>query len=402
VAVGRAFVWNRMPTAHRHPWIPRVLAVVATVVAVLLGSHLTARSAADLQSQISAKRSAAGSLQSDIAADTARIGTTTNGLRDAQQRLASVQAKLDTRVAELTEVQGSLLSARDHLVDLENRLQQATTALSANLVANYEGSQPDLVSVILQSHGFGDLLEQVSFLRRIAHQDSDVVATTRTARAEVSREATTLAALEARDRSLADQVLKQRNEVAALKAALLKRQIAELAARAHTADQLDALNKSLKSLEARAAAQAARAAATGNVDVGGIAVDTGGMVQPPPGAPAAVANVIAAGNAIATLPYIYGGGHASFHADGYDCSGSVSYALAAAGLVSSPMVSGDFESWGDPGPGRWITIYANADHVWMTVAGWRFDTVALAESGTRWARGGGEFSDMVVVHPPGL
>jgi peptidoglycan hydrolase CwlO-like protein len=391
-----------MPTAQRYPWIPRALAVVAAVAAALLGSHLTARSAADLQTQISAKRSAAGSLQSAIAADTARIKMTTNGLQDAQQRLASVQAKLNTRVAELTGVQGSLLSARDHLVDLENRLQQATTALSANLVANYEGSQPDLVSLILQSHGFGDLLEQVSFLKRIAHQDSNVVGTTRTARAEVSREATTLAALEARDRLLADLVLKQRNQVAALKAALLNRQIAELGARAHTADQLDALNASLKSLEARAAAQAARAAATGNVDVGGIAVDTGGMVQPPPGAPAAVAQVIAAGNAIATLPYIFGGGHASFHADGYDCSGSVSYALAAAGLVSSPMVSGDFENWGDPGPGRWITIYANAGHVWMTVAGWRFDTVALAESGTRWARGGGEFSDMVVVHPPGL
>jgi hypothetical protein len=126
------------------------------------------------------------------------------------------------------------------------------------------------------------------------------------------------------------------------------------------------------------------------------------MVQPPAGAPPAVAQVIAAGNAIATLPYVYGGGHASFHADGYDCSGSVSYALAAAGLVSAPMVSGDFESWGDPGPGRWITVYANADHVWMTVAGWRFDTVAQAEGGTRWAQGGGEFDGFVVRHPPGL
>jgi hypothetical protein len=155
-------------------------------------------------------------------------------------------------------------------------------------------------------------------------------------------------------------------------------------------------------MEKRAAEAATRAAATGNANVSGIAVNTAGMVQPPAGAPEAVRQVIAAGNAIATLPYIYGGGHASFHADGYDCSGSVSYALAAAGLVSSPMVSGGFESWGEPGPGKWITIYANAGHVWMEVAGWRFDTVALAESGTRWARGGGEFSGFVVVHPAGL
>jgi hypothetical protein len=166
--------------------------------------------------------------------------------------------------------------------------------------------------------------------------------------------------------------------------------------------RLAALKDRVSHLEAKAAAQAAAAAASGNANVGGIAINTGGMVQPSPGAPAAVREVIAAGNAIATLPYIYGGGHASFHADGYDCSGSVSYALAAAGLVTSPMVSGAFESWGDPGPGRWITVYANAGHVWMEVAGWRFDTVALAEGGTRWSQGGGEFSGFVVRHPPGL
>ena len=118
------------------------------------------------------------------------------------------------------------------------------------------------------------------------------------------------------------------------------------------------------------------------------------MVQPPPGAPAAVAQMIAAGNAIATLPYIWGGGHGSFISPGYDCSGSVSYVLAAAGLLSSPEISGEFESYGDPGPGQWVTIYANAGHVWMTIAGWRFDTVALAEDGTRWSQGGGEYGGL--------
>jgi hypothetical protein len=112
--------------------------------------------------------------------------------------------------------------------------------------------------------------------------------------------------------------------------------------------------------------------------------------------------MIAAGNAIATLPYIWGGGHGSFVSPGYDCSGSVSYVLAAAGLLSSPEVSGDFESYGDPGPGQWVTIYANAGHVWISIAGWRFDTVALAEAGTRWSQGGGEYAGFVVRHPPGL
>jgi cell wall-associated NlpC family hydrolase len=246
-------------------------------------------------------------------------------------------------------------------------------------------------------------------MQRVANQDSTVVGLTRAARAEVSREATRLAGLEAKDRTLANQVLERRNQAAALQAALLHHQVAEMAKRSGVDAQLAGVNSHLGRLQAelnaeekRAAEQATQAAATGNANVGGLAVDTGGMVQPPAGAPEAVKQIIAAGNAIATLPYIYGGGHASFHADGYDCSGSVSYALAAAGLVSSPMVSGDFESWGDAGPGRWVTIYANAGHVWMTVAGWRFDTVALAESGTRWAQGGGEFSGFIVRHPPGL
>jgi peptidoglycan hydrolase CwlO-like protein len=391
-----------MPFASKHPWTVRALIATSAVCAALLGSGLTSSSAGDLQSQISAGQSAASSLQSQIAADTAQIRTTTNGLDNARRQLDSIQGQLTAREARLRAVQTQLLAAQTHLLDLENRLRTASSALAANLVANYEGGTPDLMTVLLSAHGFSDLLEQVSFLQRVGHQDATVVASTRAARTAVERQAKLLATLETRDRTLATQILAQRNQVAALEAAMLSRQIGELNARASKTSQLQGLNSKLKTLEAKAAAQAQAAAATGNAAVGGIAVNTGGMVQPPPGAPAAVAEVIAAGNAIATLPYIYGGGHASFHADDYDCSGSVSYALAAAGLVSAPMVSGQFESWGDPGPGRWITIYANAGHVWMEVAGWRFDTVALAESGTRWAQGGGEFSGFVVRHPPGL
>jgi cell wall-associated NlpC family hydrolase len=371
-------------------------------VAALFGTALTGRSQGDLQTQISATQSAASSLRSEIASDSRQIAATSDGLQQARARLSAIQSALDQRVDELKTVQSSLIAARDHLVDLENRLHVATTALAANLVASYEGAQPDLMTVILNSHGFGNLLENMSFMARVAHQDSRIVGLTRTARAAVAKQATQLESLEARDRALADQILTKRNDAAALQSALLRRQLGEISARSRVGAKYQALRSHLNSLEKRAAEQATRAAATGNANVSGIAVNTAGMVQPPSGAPAAVREVIAAGNAIATLPYIYGGGHASFHADGYDCSGSVSYALAAAGLVSSPMVSGDFEGWGEAGPGRWITIYANADHVWMEVAGWRFDTVALAESGTRWARGGGEFSGFVVRHPAGL
>jgi hypothetical protein len=133
----------------------------------------------------------------------------------------------------------------------------------------------------------------------------------------------------------------------------------------------------------------------------GLATNPGGQAQAPGGAPPAVGLVMAAGNAIAGLPYLYGGGHGGFKDTAYDCSGSISYALAAAGLVTSPMSSGPFMSWGQPGPGKWITVYANAGHAYMVVAGWRFDTSAL-RGGTRWTRAMRPSGGFVARHPPGL
>jgi peptidoglycan hydrolase-like protein with peptidoglycan-binding domain len=115
-----------------------------------------------------------------------------------------------------------------------------------------------------------------------------------------------------------------------------------------------------------------------------------------------VQRVIDAADEIATRPYVWGGGHGSFISYGYDCSGSVSYALHGGGLLSSPEDSTGLESYGEPGPGRYITIYANAEHAWMTIDGRRFDTVALAETGTRWSNTMESTAGFVVRHPDGL
>jgi len=105
----------------------------------------------------------------------------------------------------------------------------------------------------------------------------------------------------------------------------------------------------------------------------------------PVNAPAMVKRVIAAANHIRTTPYIWGGGHGRWQDSGYDCSGAVSYALHGGKLLTSPLTSGSFEAFGEAGPGRWITIYANASHAYMVVAGLRFDTAGdLNESGPRW------------------
>jgi cell wall-associated NlpC family hydrolase len=396
------------PHLSRHPWALRAAAALS-VGAAALGTSFASTGSADLQGQISTAKNAAAALRSEINADSSQISSTDNGIADAEARLNRLQSSLDARVGELRTVQGKLLASRDRLIKLENRLHLATKALSANLVAGYEGAQPNLVTVILNSKGFGQLLNEVNFLHRMGHQDASIVDVTRIARRQVSEEAKRLGGLERKDRALAEAVLKQRNEVAALQAALQNERVQEIARRARAAGRFHAVEAKVGALqhklnveEAKAAAAARRAAQTGNAGVGGLAIDTNGYVQPPADAPEAVKQMIAAGNAIATLPYIWGGGHASFQADGYDCSGSTSYVLAAAGLLSAPEVSGDFESYGDPGAGNWVTIYANAGHVWMEIAGWRFDTVALAEYGTRWSRGGGEFAGFVVRHPPGL
>jgi peptidoglycan hydrolase-like protein with peptidoglycan-binding domain len=119
------------------------------------------------------------------------------------------------------------------------------------------------------------------------------------------------------------------------------------------------------------------------------------------GASGIVARAIAAGNRIATLPYKYGGGHGSFNDSGYDCSGSVSYVLHGAGLLSSPLDSTGLESYGAPGPGRHITIYANSGHAFMIIDGRRFDT-GYGGEGNRWASGSRPTGGYVVRHPPGL
>ena len=135
---------------------------------------------------------------------------------------------------------------------------------------------------------------------------------------------------------------------------------------------------------------------------GGVTV-SGGYAQTPPGAPQAVEQAVAGGNAIARFPYRWGGGHGSFIDDAYDCSGSVSYALAAAGMLDAPLASGDLAGWGEPGRGRWITVYANAGHVYMEVGGLRFDTSGRAgRRGSRWQIARRSARGFEARHWPGL
>lgn len=131
-------------------------------------------------------------------------------------------------------------------------------------------------------------------------------------------------------------------------------------------------------------------------------VGSDGLAIAPANAPQAVKDIIAAGNAIAHKPYRYGGGHGSWNDSAYDCSGSVSYALHGARLLNAPLASGGFESWGVAGAGQWVTIYTNSGHMYMVVAGLRFDTSGLSGDGSRWHAATRSTGGYVVRHPKGL
>ncbi len=136
---------------------------------------------------------------------------------------------------------------------------------------------------------------------------------------------------------------------------------------------------------------------------GGMSIGGNGTLPIPTSVPEVIQKVIAGANEIADFPYVFGGGHASFVDNAYDCSGSVSYALAAGGLLSSPETSGELEHWGVPGPGRYITVYANAGHTYMYVDGVLYDTAGRSGVyASRWLVGSVDNSGFVARHWPGL
>jgi hypothetical protein len=365
------------------------LAACAAVAATILATAGPA--GADLSSRINANANRAEALRAAVASESARIRASSRGLARAQRRLSALRSDTTAQRADLKRVKDEFVRARDRLTRLVNLQRHATDALTANLQTAYRNPAPDIVTVVINAHGFTDLLEKTDFLKRIAHRNAQIMNIARTARAAVKTQTQRLAVMQRREQAIATKLERKLDAAHAVETALLRVREQHLARSNFKRAELRSVQSRLASLRERLA-RTARA---------GVATNAAGPVQPPPGAPPAVGLVMAAGNAIAGLPYLYGGGHGGFKDSAYDCSGSVSYALAAAGLVTSPMASGPFMSWGEPGPGQWITVYANAGHAYMVVAGWRFDTSNLG-TGTRWTRAMRGNGGFVARHPPGL
>jgi cell wall-associated NlpC family hydrolase len=362
-------------------------------LALLLGLGILASGPSPLasgQAGIGGQRRAAEQLRAAVRAETARIEATREGIGDAQRRLTALVVRARAREAQLAGAQDRLIRSRIRLSRLQRREADATRALAHNLVAQYKSGRPELVALMLRSTRFSDLYERLEFVKRVSKDNTRILDATRDARAAVTTETESLQGSWRRYSRLAQSSIADRDRADAVRTALLVREKTQLVRRDGAASRLAVVRTRIATLERRQAVAARRAAAAAHTP----------QTVTPSGGGDVVGRVVAAANQIASTPYVWGGGHGAA-SGGYDCSGSISYALAAGGLLSGALDSTGFMSWGEAGPGAHITVYANAGHAFMIVDGNRFDTSALG-GGTRWTSSPRSTAGFVARHPPGL
>ena len=332
-------------------------------------------------------------LAATIAEQNAAIDAKLGEVSRLRQEQEAVEAELEEKQAELDRATAALEAEEAHLERVRAKLRKALDLLGDRLVAIYEAGSPDMLNAILESEDWTDMAAQTEYLRQIQEYDDAVVDRVKTLRDEVRGAVERLderrAEIEAARDAIAakEREVAQRSEEAAASFRELK---SEQAARQAALEELEsresALSNNLAVISEQVASEGGDAT-TGQMPAplnpGQEAeLITESEASAPASAPPAVKDAIAAANAIATTPYIWGGGHGSFESSGYDCSGAVSYALHGGGMLESPLDSTGLSTWGEPGPGRWITVYANAGHAWMVIAGIAFDTSGGA--GPRW------------------
>lgn len=338
-------------------------------------------------------RSQGDDLVATIAEQNRAIDAKLSEVSALRQEQEAVEAELAAKEAELKRATAALEAEEAHLERVRAQLQRAMAVLSERLVAIYESGSPDMLNAILESEDWDQMAAQTEYLRQIQEYDDAVVDRVKTLRDQVRSAVERLDAQRAEIETARDEVAtKEREAVAASQAATARfRELkAEQGERQEALDALQSreaqLNDNLSVISEQIASEGGDATAgqlPAPLNPGQEAqLITESEASAPASAPQAVKDVISAANAIGATPYIWGGGHGSFESSGYDCSGAVSYALHGGGLLESPLDSTGLSTWGEPGPGRWITVYANAGHAWMVVAGISFDTSGGA--GPRW------------------
>jgi peptidoglycan hydrolase CwlO-like protein len=388
----------------RHPGaVKRRLLLFAALLAAAVCALALAEASApakDLQEKLDATqgkldqvRASQSSLADTIEAQNAAINAMIGEVSELRRKQAAAEAELAEKEAELEAATAALEKEKRHLEQVRAQLRRAIGVLRERLVAIYESGSPDAVNAILESESWSQMAAQTEYLNRIQSYDDSVVERVKSLRNEVKGAVARLAANREKIERARDAVAANEREVAAASAEAEAR-FAELkSAQAERREAMEALesresalSSNLASISNQIASQGGPAP-TGEVPAPLTAGETAGFISEseasaPASAPSAIQAAISAANSIATTPYIWGGGHGSFEDSGYDCSGAVSFALHGGGFLESPLDSTGLETWGEPGPGKWITVYANAEHAWMMIAGLAFDTVG--GPGPRW------------------
>ncbi|HEU4945120.1 MAG TPA: hypothetical protein VFT10_08160 [Solirubrobacterales bacterium] len=380
------------------PGTSRRLLLVATVV-LAAACLVAAPSGATLQEKLESTqgkldqvRESQSAVSATIAEQNRAIDSMLGEVSALRQRQQAAEAELAAKQAELEEATAKLAAEKRLLARIRARLHRALGVLRERLVAIYRTGSPDTLSIVLESESWSDMSARADYLSRIQDYDNAVADRVKGLRDEAKAAVKRMAALRAQLKRARDTIaVKEREAAAAREEAEVR--FGELkAAQAERQRALDSLQSREAALSDNLAVISEQIAdAGGSVPTTAPAPLTPGQqaeyisesqASVPSSAPPAVAAAIEAANSIASTPYIWGGGHGSFESSGYDCSGAVSFALHGGGFLDSPLDSTGLTTWGEPGPGQWITVYGNSGHAWVTIAGLAFDTSGGA--GPRW------------------
>jgi peptidoglycan hydrolase CwlO-like protein len=384
-----------------------VLCVAASAPAKDLGEKLQ-----DTQGKLSDVRENQSALAATIAEQNQAIDSMIGEVSALRQKQAAVEAELSAKQGELETATAKLEADKRRLARIRARLQRALDVLRDRLVAIYEAGSPDMLNVVLDSASWSEVNARADYLNQIQEYDDSVASRVKAlrdqARAAVKR--MTIVRLQIKDDR--DAIAVKEREVASARQQAEARFGELKSAQAERREAMESLESREEALSNNLASISEQIASTTGAPppvAGTPAPLTPGQsanyisesqASVPSEAPAAVAAAIEAANSIATTPYIWGGGHGSFESSGYDCSGAVSFALNGGGFLSSPLDSTGLETWGEAGPGQWITVYANAGHAWMIIAGLAFDTVG--GPGPRWHSSPVSSTEgFIARHPPG-
>ncbi|HXS47133.1 MAG TPA: hypothetical protein VN756_06690 [Solirubrobacterales bacterium] len=382
-----------------------VLCLVASAPAETLREKLDAT-----QGKLSDVRESQSSLSATIAEQNSAIDSMLGEVSRLRQQQLALESELADKQGELDGATAKLEAEQHRLALIRARLQRALDVLRERLVAIYEAGSPDVISVVLEAESWSQANVRAEYLSRVQDYDNSVADRVKGLRDEAQAAVERMAAIRLQLKEARDAIADKEREADAARAEAAARFADLKAAQAQRQDELDELQSRESALSDNLASISEQLAASGApAPTGTPAPLTPGQsagyisesqASVPRDAPPAVQAAIEAANSIATTPYVWGGGHGSFESSGYDCSGAVSFALNGGGFLSSPLDSTGLSTWGDPGPGQWITVYANAGHAWMIIAGLAFDTVG--GPGPRWHSAPVSSTEgFIARHPPG-